>query len=200
MLPRWGGGGSFHFDLDEYIAQRAAAEGVEVGSEVRRFGDHASGEGAAAGSAASEDAMNASLSMSLLEVMSTVTEESGEGKGGGGEEGDAAEGVAHAAALMKRGGGGAFGNLKWKKKCAHALGCHCVWICPVAVVQGLATSELSWHLWRCCIRYGVLLGSGSALLYFDSDEVTESNMASRVVPLQDSSLEAQPKEDVGHEQ
>ena len=28
MLPHWGGGGSFAFELEEYIAQRAAVEGV----------------------------------------------------------------------------------------------------------------------------------------------------------------------------
>ena len=62
MLPRWGGGGTFQFDLDAYIAQRAAAEGVTVSDEVRRFG-------AEEGQASSEDAMNASLSMSLKDAM-----------------------------------------------------------------------------------------------------------------------------------
>jgi hypothetical protein len=52
------------------------------------------------------------------------------------------------------------------------------------------------------LRYGVLLGagSGSVLLYFDSSDVSDSNMASRVVPLQDSKLEAEPGQDLGHEQ
>ena len=90
MLPRWGGGGTFQFDLDAYIAQRAAAEGVTVSDEIRRFGVEK-------GQASAEDAMNASASMSLKDVMH-------------GEE------VVRSSALLKRGGGGAFGNLKWKAK------------------------------------------------------------------------------------
>ena len=52
------------------------------------------------------------------------------------------------------------------------------------------------------LRYGVMLGagSGSLLLYFDNDEVSDSNTASRVVPLQDSKLEVDPHNDLGHEQ
>ena len=43
-------------------------------------------------------------------------------------------------------------------------------------------------------------GSGSLLLYFDDDKVSEANTASRVVPLQDSKLEVDPHNDLGHEQ
>jgi hypothetical protein len=53
--------------------------------------------------------------------------------------------VLFSAPIMKRGGGGALGNKKWKAK------------------------------------FGVLLEQ--ALVYFDSDEVSEANMAQRVVPL-----------------
>jgi hypothetical protein len=116
LLPRWSGSGSFTFDLEEYIAQRAAAEGVDPGTEVRRFSDHveATGDGGTSAAAASENAMNASLAMSLKQVMSMETMDEAEFQANG--ENEVVDGVLHAAVLMKRGGGGAFGNIKWKQK------------------------------------------------------------------------------------
>ena len=43
-------------------------------------------------------------------------------------------------------------------------------------------------------------GSGALLLYFDSNDVSDSNIATRVVPLQDSKLEPESGKDLGHEQ
>lgn len=198
LLPRWSGSGTFKFDLDEYIAQRAAAEGVDPGTEVRRFGDHIEGmdEGTKP-SATSENAMNASLAMSLKDVMSmgALDELAQEN-----EDKDAVDGIVHAAVLMKRGGGGAFGNLKWKEKyvVTQAIPIHSLWF--VCLWHGLTAS--SFDLSCQPLRYGVLLavGSGSLLLYFDSSDVSDSNVASRVVPLQDSKLEPEPGKDLGHEQ
>lgn len=124
MLSRWGDGGSFRFDLDAYISQRAAAEGVDPGSEVRRFGDivvTGTEDGASSAAAANESAMNASLKMSLKDVMSMTAIDGAETSAGNATE--SIDGVVHADVLMKRGGGGAFGNLKWKKKYAHNYTC-----------------------------------------------------------------------------
>ena len=141
-LPHWGAAGeanagTWQFDLDAYIAQRAKAEGVTVDmNDIARFGTGLSADTQdedAGTSANNDDAINASLTVSLDELLAS---------------GD----VCHSGSLFKRGGGGAFGNTKWKEK------------------------------------FGVLVEG--ALFVFDSDEVSTTNMATRLVPLTGSGAAA----------
>ena len=90
MLPLWGG--TFDFDLDEYVEWRAKEEGVEVcpRGQGRRFDPSATGD---------EDAMSVT-GVSAAELLL-----------------DEAEPVAKQGSCSKQGSGrGIFGNRKWKTK------------------------------------------------------------------------------------
>ena len=104
MLPRWGG--TFAFDLDEYVEWRAREEGVDPATLCARGAGKAydAAKGAAAAAVAIAEASSGGgdgggVGMSITELLAE------------------SDGVLHKGAVSKRGSGrGLFSSVRWKTK------------------------------------------------------------------------------------